>query len=133
MRRTSVVSISAVGALTAVSLAAPRAAAAQEAHAATPEELEALVVRRTEAVDADREALRAVLQRPEVRRVARTAGLDIRRAESAVAVLDAEEVERLAPTVREVEKALAGGANVIVISTTTLIIALLILIIILVV
>lgn len=131
MRRTSVVSISAVGALTAVSLAAPRAVAAQEAHAATPEELEALVVRRTEAVDADREALRAVLQRPEVRRVARTAGLDIRRAESAVAVLDAEEVERLAPTVRQVEEALAGGANV-VIPITTLIIALLILIIILV-
>lgn len=109
-----------------------RAVQAQEIHAVTGAEMDAMVSERAAAADADREAIRALLRHPEVRAAAGSAGLDIQRAESAVDVLDADQVERLAPTVRQLDGALAGGRELIVITTTTLIIGLLILIIILV-
>lgn len=105
---------------------------AQEAHAVTGAELEALASERAAAVDADRDAIRTLLRHPEVRRIAEGAGVDIQRAEDAVDVLDADEAASLAPPARDLTEALIGGDNVIVISTTTLIIGLLILIIILV-
>lgn len=105
---------------------------AQEAHAVTGAELEALASERAAAVDADREAIRTLLRHPEVRRIAEGAGVDLQRAEDAVDVLDADEAANLAPRARDLNEALVGGDNVIVISTTTLIIALLILLIILV-
>lgn len=109
-----------------------RVALAQEAHAVTEAEMEAMVSERAEAADADREAIRTLLRHPEVRDVAESAGLDLQRAEDAVDVLGAEEVAHLAPRARDLNEALIGGRNVIVISTTTLIIALLILVIVLV-
>lgn len=117
-------------ALAALLLAGP--AESQEEHAVTGAELEALVLERTEAAEADRTALRELLRHPRVRAVAEAVGLDVRRAEAAVEVLEPAEVERLAPRARELDRALAGGASTIVISTTTLIIALLVLILILV-
>lgn len=109
-----------------------RAAPAQETHAVTEAEMDAMVSERAAATDADREAIRALLRHPEVRKVAEGSGLDIQRAEDAVGVLDASAVERLGPTARQLDEALAGEGGTIVISTTTLIIALLVLIIILV-
>lgn len=105
---------------------------AQEAHTVTEAEMDALVADRAAAAAADREAIRALLRHRGVREVAERAGLDIRRVESAVGLLDAEAVEELAPTARRLDEALAGGGEVITISVTTLIIALLVLIIILV-
>lgn len=113
-------------------LAPAAAIQAQEVHAVTGAEMDAMVSERTAALDADREAIHALLRHPEVRSVARTAGLDMHRAESAVEVLEAEEVERLAPKARQLYGALTGGQSTIVISSTVLIIALLVLIIILV-
>lgn len=105
---------------------------AQEVHTVTGAEMDAMVSERTDASEADREALRTLLRHPEVRAVAGTAGLDLQRAESAVDVLEEEEVERLAPKARELYDALTGGGSTIVISSTVLIIALLVLLIILV-
>lgn len=117
--------------LLAMPLAADRAAA-QETHVVSEAELRSMADRHAERVEADRETVRAFLQRPEVTRAAGATGLDVRDAERAVSTLEAGELERIASRVRDLDEALVGGDNVLVISTTTLIIGLLILIIILV-
>lgn len=73
-----------------------------------------------------------MLEREEVRCVAAEHGLDLTRAEDAVATLEGRGLERVAAQAERVDEALAGGDTTIVIGTTTLIIALLVLIIILV-
>jgi hypothetical protein len=75
-----------------------------------------------------------VLANPEVKAVADKAGLDLRRATTAVASLEGQELTQLAAQARQVDQALArgealaGGQSKIVISTTMIIIALLVLI-----
>jgi hypothetical protein len=76
----------------------------------------------------DRAAIRALLQRAEVREIAAKAGLSLEKAAAAVSVLEGEELQELASHARQVDDNLAGGASNIVISTTTIIIILLIVI-----
>ena len=76
----------------------------------------------------DREAIRRVLEIEQVREVAEGAGVDLRRAETAVAALDDAEVGLLADQARAVNDALAGGQSTVTISTTVIIIGLLVLI-----
>jgi hypothetical protein len=59
-------------------------------------------------------------------------GIDLRRAEGAIATLSEQDVAQVAAQARQVDEALAGGASTLVISTTTIIIALLIVILIIV-
>lgn len=108
----------------------PANALAQQ-HAASASELDAIAIEHAAAVDADRAELRAFLDRPEVRRIAGDAGIDVKTAASAVASLSAEEVADLSGRLAQAEAALAGGDQV-VISTTLIIVGLLVLIIILV-
>jgi hypothetical protein len=76
----------------------------------------------------DREAIRRVLKIQQVREVAEGIGLDLRRAETAVAALDDAEVGLIAAQARAVHDALAGGQSTVTISTTVIIIGLLVLI-----
>jgi hypothetical protein len=76
----------------------------------------------------DREAIRRVLEIEQVREVVEGAGLDLRRAETAVAALDDAEVALIAVQARAVNDALAGGQSTVTISTTVIIIGLLVLI-----
>ena len=76
----------------------------------------------------DREAIRRVLEIPQVREVAEGAGLDLKRAETAVAALDDVEVGLIAAQARAMNHALAGGQSTVTISTTVIIIGLLVLI-----
>lgn len=76
----------------------------------------------------DREAIRRVLANEKVREVAEGAGLDLKRAETAVAALDDAEVGLIAAQARAVNDALAGGQSTVTISTTAIIIGLLVLI-----
>lgn len=76
----------------------------------------------------DREAIRRVLEIEQVREVVEGAGLDLRRAETAVAALDDAEVALIAAQARAVNDALAGGQSSVTISTTVIIIGLLVLI-----
>ena len=76
----------------------------------------------------DREAIRRVLELEQVRKVAAGAGLDLRRAETAVAALDDSELALLAAKARTVNETLAGGQSTIEISTTVIIVFLLVLI-----
>jgi len=76
----------------------------------------------------DREAIRRVLELEQVRKVAEGAGIDLKRAETAVATLDDAEVGRIAARARAVNEALAGGQSTVEISTTVIIVFLLVLI-----
>ena len=78
----------------------------------------------------DREAIRRVLQLEQVRKVAEGAGVDLKRAEAAVATLDDAEVGRIAAQARSVNQSLTGGrgGSTVEISTTMIIIFLLLLI-----
>jgi len=103
----------------------PTAAAATVAPGAT---LDALVADQVRADQANRQIVRDVLSRSQVREVAAKAGLDLERAKQAVSTLDGAELQEIAAHARHVDASLSGGASTVVISTTTIIIILLIVI-----
>jgi len=77
-------------------------------------ELDRALARNAAAKDADRDAIRRLLQRQDVRALASGYGLDARRAEAAVGTLDGEELRRLASHAATVETQLAGGDELVV-------------------
>ena len=90
--------------------------------------LEQAVQARVARDQADREAIRTLLQRAEVREVAGKAGLSLDKAAASAAALQGDDLRQLAEQARQVDNQLAGGASTIVISTTTVIIVLLLVI-----
>jgi hypothetical protein len=98
------------------------------AHIAGQPVLDAAVQDHARATDRDRETVRLFLQRSDVRAMAGKYGIDIRRAESAVAAMDASEVANIAAQARAADGTLAGGQSSVTISTTAIIIGLLVLI-----
>ncbi len=121
--RTSVLTLAA---LVASIAAAPRAEA--QTHTASQAALDAALQQHVSTSTADRELVLRLLERDEVKKVAGEAGLDLRRAASAVATLDGQDLATVAAQARQVERSLAGGQSTITISTTVIIIALLIII-----
>src|SRR5262245_15294431 len=116
-------------------MAAPRIQAssgesgsAQPTHIADQPRLDAAVQEHVRASERDRETVRLFLQRADVRGIAGKYGIDIRRAEGAVAAMDAAEVANVAAQARAANETLAGGQSSVTISTTTIIIGLLVLI-----
>ena len=105
---------------------------AEDRHRVPPSALATAVTDHLAALDADRDAIREALNRPEVRAVAARTGLDIDRAAASIETLDPSTLARAAETARQVNGALVGGASTITISTTTIIIVLLLIILILV-
>ena len=87
--------------------------------------LDKAVQERVSRDQADREAIRSLLQRAEVREVADKAGLSLEKAVAAVSTLQGDDLRQLAEQSRQVDNQLAGGASTVVISTTTIIIVLL--------
>jgi len=98
---------------------------AQSSHTAPASALDAAVQDHVASREADREAIRRLLARPEVQAVAGDAGVDLRRAERAVSTLDGSSLTEVAAQARQVEQSLAGGQSRVTISTTAIIIALL--------
>ena len=121
-------SICSVVAVVLCVLVAVPSVSAQTPHVVSQALLDAALQQQVSAVDRDREKVRLFLQRDDVKAVAGKAGIDIGRAETAVAALDASELASLAAQARHAEQALAGGQSKVTISTTTIIIGLLILI-----
>lgn len=117
---------------TVLLLGAPTALAAQDGHAVSRSEMERTTAESDAADEARRAAIRSVLDREEVRETAEAHGIDLVRAEDAVATLHGKALARVLAQARRVDAALAGGDETLVISATTLIIALLVLIVILV-
>ena len=97
-------------------------------HVASDQLLDAAVQQHVRAADQDRETVRQFLQRGDVRAIAGKYGVDIRRADSAVATMNGSELASVAAQARQADEALAGGASTVTISTTTIIIGLLVLI-----
>lgn len=124
-------SVSIVAVLLMVLTAVPRLQA-QTSHAAPQSAIDVALQQHVAAGTADREAVLRILGHSEVKAVAERAGLDLRRATSAVATLDSSELAQVAAQAQQVENALAGGQSRVVISTTLIIIALLVLILIIV-
>ena len=116
-----------LGAILAVLLCAP-VAQAQQSHVISPRALDQAVQQRVRQEQADRDAIRNVLQNPGVRNVAARAGLPIEKAESAVSTLQGDELRQAANQARLIDAQLAGGSDTFVISTTTLIIIILLII-----
>ncbi len=108
-------------------MAVPRVAA-QQSHAAPPAAIEQALQQHLAASDDDRAVVQRLLERPDVRKLAAEIGLDVRRAQAAVATLDGEQLSQLAAQARQAELALAGGQSSVRISTTLIIIALLVII-----
>lgn len=115
----------------AVLMAAPSSSFAQSRHLVPPERVAATLAAHVARQNADREAIRHALSRPEVRDVAGRFGIDLTRAVAQVDTLADAELSRAAGVARQVNDQLVGGQNV-TITTTTIIIALLVVILIIV-
>jgi hypothetical protein len=89
--------------------------------------LDAMMADQVRADEANRQLVRDVLNRSEVREVASKAGLDLERAKQAVSTLGGAELQEIAAHARHVDAGLSGGAS-LVISTTAIIIILLVVI-----
>jgi hypothetical protein len=120
-------SVSILAVLFTLVAATPRADA-QETHAAPQAALDAALQQHVSKSTTDRDAVVRLLEREEVRQIAAQAGLDLRRAQTAVATLEGAELAQLATQARQAEQSLTGGASTVTISTTAIIIGLLILI-----
>lgn len=101
---------------------------AQSQHVASQAALDAAVLQQARAVDRDRETVRLFLRRDDVKAVAGKAGLDIGRAESAVAAMGPSELASVAEQARRADQTLAGGQSSVTFSTTTIIIILLVIV-----
>jgi hypothetical protein len=75
-----------------------------------------------------RDRIKALLQRNDVRELAKGYGLDLRRAEGAVDTLRGEELQRLAAQVARVDAQLAGGDVVISMSLVAILLIVIIVI-----
>ncbi len=123
-------SVSGLVFLLCILMAAPRAMAQSPArsHSAPPAAIDQALQQHVTAVDADRAVVQRLLARPDVKALAAEMGLDLRRAQTAVATIDGEQLSDLASQARQAEQELAGGQGSIRISTTLIIIALLVVI-----
>jgi pyruvate/2-oxoglutarate dehydrogenase complex dihydrolipoamide acyltransferase (E2) component len=120
-------SVSALVLLFSILTLAPPADA-QSPHAAPSSAMDEALQQHVDSTDADRALVQRVLEQPQVRELAAELGVDVRRAQSAVATLDGEPLTRLAAQAERVDQALAGGQGAVTISYTLIIIGLLVLI-----
>jgi hypothetical protein len=103
-------------------------AGAQTSHSAAQSAIDAALQQKVSDTAADRETVLRLLERPEVKELAGNMGLDLQRAEGAIATLNGQPLTDLAAQARQIDESLAGGQSRITISTTLIIIGLLLLI-----
>lgn len=98
------------------------AANAEPLHVLTAPELQSQIDQKIHSETADRQALRDLLARPDVRRVAGKAGLDLQHADAAIGVLSGPELSRLAAQARQANAQLVGGETITMTWTMVIII-----------
>lgn len=103
-------------------------ALAQQRHIADAVKLNQAVAGQTATDQQNRDAVLNVLRQTGVRDAAARMGLDVTKAEGAVATLSSAELARYATQARNAQAPLAGGSNTVIISTTTLLLILIIVI-----
>ena len=85
---------------------------AQQAHIVDAAGMDQALAERAQATQAKRQTIRTALQQPDVQKVADRLGLDIARADAAVATLDGGELDRAAAQAQAVNDEIAGGQTV---------------------
>jgi hypothetical protein len=116
-RRLSIVTYALVGTF---ALSGPLAHSADSAASlATQADLDKAIAKTLGQEDAARSAITTLLQREDVRSLAKAHGLDVRRAEAAVSTLQGDELQRLSLLAANANAQLAGGTTVITISLVT--------------
>jgi len=93
--------------LSAIFVVSP--AIAQDAHVVDPEQLQELIDQHLKEEGQDRQEIRQALRHENVQKVAGRIGLNLDRAEAAVATLDGTELQELASQARVINNELAGG------------------------
>lgn len=92
--------------------AMPRVGIAQQLHVVDQGAIQKALAERTDETAAKRQAIRTAMQQPDVVRVANQLGLEVARAEAAVATLDGAELDRLAAQAQVVNDELSGGQTI---------------------
>ena len=104
-----------------------RSAAGEELHATGQTEMQAAITMHVDSEAAQREAIQALLTRPEVERIVASMGLDLAQAQAAAAHLEGDELQRLAAQAAAVDTQLAGGDTIVIAASTLIIILLIVL------
>lgn len=91
-------------------------------------DIQTQIDRRIDNQSADRQAIQNLLRRPEVRRIAGAAGLDIERASAAAGILSGPELKDIAARAREIDGGV-GGTEKVTLSVSAIIIILLLILI----
>lgn len=95
-----------------LSLSAGVGAAAEPDHIVTGLEIQSQIDQKLHSESADRQAIRDLLARPEVQRIAGSAGLNLQKADAAVGVLSGPELSRLATQARQANSDILGGKTI---------------------
>jgi hypothetical protein len=111
-----------------LALSGPVAYSADRSGIVGQADLDRALARDLDRDDAARASIHALLQRAEVRSLAAEHGLDLRRAQAAVATLDSEELQTVSAQAAQVDAQLAGGDPVISISLVSLLLIVIIVI-----
>ena len=101
---------------------------AQQRHVADPAQMRQAIADQALTDQQNRDAVLSVLRQSQVREIATRLGLNVTRAEGAIATLNSTELARLAGPARAAAADLAGGADKIVLSVTTLLLIIIIVI-----
>ena len=115
-------------ALMSFAVASPAWAATKRADVVGEADIQAQIEQRAGREAADRQAIADLLRRPDVRRIAGVAGIDIERATAAAGLLSGADLAAVAASANEIN-ASAGGAEKVTLAVTTIIIILLLIII----
>ncbi len=106
----------------------PALAQQQSRHVASASAMRQAVVTQAKTDQQTRETVSRVLKHNQVRATAARLGLNVVKAEAALATMSSTELAGLAETARQADAQLAGGQSTIVISTTTALLILIIVI-----
>jgi cell division protein FtsL len=96
--------------------------AAEPTHVVSGLEIQTQIDRQLDSQASDRQAIRDLLARPEVQRIAGSAGLSLERANAAVGTLSGPELQRLAEQSRQANSQIVGGDTVVMTWTMVIII-----------
>jgi hypothetical protein len=115
-------------ALVSIGIVGPARADSPRADVVREADIQAKIDQKVGSEAADRQAIQDLLKRPDVKRIAGTAGLDVERASAAVGLLSGAELKDIAAQANEVN-GITGGADHVTLAVTTIIIILLLIII----
>lgn len=115
-------------ALVVTSLLFSSSAIAQQRHIVDSVTMNRAVAAEQATDQQNRDVVLSVLHQPQTREIANRLGLDVTKADAAIATLSGPELARMATQARSAKADLAGGSTVVIVSTTTLLLIIIIVI-----